>query len=243
MSFRTTIVNDIDYFGVELIRAINEWMLSPSPDIAEKIRSLSSNLPSIYRTRSGPVFRRIDLTKGFVWDLMADERLLEKISSWTLKKSIAEDLNKGVPPIGVQGVIFMIPEDKGTTILNFSNLFNLNGFGAACEKFRDQIPNIEYGIDCFKNDEQEVLIDVEDLYPEEIVSFGGYSSTSNELVSEAGLRKYGREPTKEERKVLEAALSGSGHKVGARWLREDQVANIREKLVPKIALLRQAKTK
>ena len=55
-------------------------------------------------------FRQIALDKGSVWDLLAENKLDEKISSWTTDLQIAKTFKGGVPPQGQgwQGLIFVL---------------------------------------------------------------------------------------------------------------------------------------
>ncbi|MDT7518624.1 hypothetical protein RAE19_07875 [Rhodoferax sp. TBRC 17660] len=152
-------------FTAELIGAINLWMISPSPAAAQRIDLAAVDLPDQFKTRTEPVFRKIDLIKEHVWDLMAEERLKEKISSWTFSESVAKTFNNGVPPVGWQGVIFKIDPSRGRTVLNISGLFATPGFTQAIEAHRPTTPNLELGIDQFRDSEREALVEIDELLP------------------------------------------------------------------------------
>jgi hypothetical protein len=230
-----------EYFSIELIDAINRWMIAPTPEAADRIDKAAVHLPAEFKSRNEPVFRRIALEKGFVWDLLAEARLLEKISSWSLSEDVAKKFDGGVPPLGWQGVIFKIDPTKGRTVLNISRLFASGQFRIAIEKYASAVPNSEYGIREFQDSEREVLIEVDALYPDEIFSLAGYSSSREEIIRQAGIEIYRREPNVEEQTFLADCLEKTGHKLGPAWLTEQQVLSVRSRLNGTVPLLRHIK--
>ncbi|MCX5510436.1 hypothetical protein [Pseudomonas sp. BJa3] len=224
-------------FSLDLVTAVNRWMLSPSADVASLVDKAAANLPVEFRMREAPVFRRVALGKSSIWQLLGEQSLSEKISSWTLDSALAKAFDGGVPPVGWQGVIFKILPDRGRTVLNIYRLFSSGEFRAAVQKHRAQVPNIEYGIDEFSNSESEVIVELDYLRPEDVWSYGGYSASEAEIIEMAAAEMLGRAPTEDERNYLSTCLKASGAKLGAKWITEEQVKSLQIGLKDKIKYL------
>ncbi|MFT0869089.1 hypothetical protein [Pseudomonas sp. CAM1A] len=228
-------------FSLDLVMAVNRWMITPSADVALLVDKAATNLPVEFKIREAPVYRRVALGKSSIWQLLGEQSLSEKISSWTLDSAIAKAFDGGVPPVGWQGVVFKILPDRGRTVLNIYRLFSSKDFCAAIKRYRAQVPNIEYGIDEFSNSESEVIVELDYLHPEDVYSYGGYSAGEAEIIDMAAAKMFGRTPTEEERDFLSACLKASGVKLGAKWITEEQVKGLQFRLKEKIEFLRDLK--
>lgn len=227
------------YFSVPFIQAVNDWLFDPIPANAQRLALLSTQLPAEFRKRRSHVYRRIDLTSHHIWQLLAEERLPEKISSWSESDLVAR--NHGGIPEKSQAVLFRIPPERGRTIVNISRLFGPNGFRLACLMLEEQIIDYEFGIGAFDNSEQEVVVEVDHITPDDLVGFFGPSSNEAELVYLAGKKEYGRLPTTEEQKVLLTRMRWSGRRAGFQWLSEDGVLKVRNRMKEKISDLKKIK--
>lgn len=228
----------LECFSVELIDAVNRWMIDSCPENAVRLDRMAGQLPIEFRSRDEPVYRRVALGKKSIWNLLGDECLLEKISSWTLSEEVAKTFANGVPPKGEQGVIFRIAPSEGRTVINLARLLESDGFRSAVVTHAGAVNNLEYGIGEFRNAELEVLIDCKSVHPDRIVSFGGYSGSKEEIIRLASLQIFKREPSVEDQDYLERCLSESKFKLGARWLTEQQVQAIRQHMEGPIDNLR-----
>lgn len=202
-----------EYFSVDLIVAINRWMLTPTAEVANLIDKAAVNLPAEFKTRETSVYRCIALGKTHIWQLLGEQSLAEKISSWTLSEVVAKTFDGGVPPIGWQGVIFRVTPDRGRTVLNISKLFSCDDFNLAVREYRSFVPNIEYGIDEFNNSECEVIVELDYLYPEEIYSLGGYSASEEEIIQMSGREIYGHPPLRRRASLPKKLLGGLWPKI------------------------------
>ncbi|WP_231577310.1 hypothetical protein, partial [Sphingobacterium sp. IITKGP-BTPF85] len=73
-----------------------------------------------------PVYPQLALTGMNSVILGATMQLPETYSSWTFNKSVAENFNGGVPPVGKQGIIFEIDNTVPDceVVINLFELFN-----------------------------------------------------------------------------------------------------------------------
>lgn len=228
-----------EYFSIPFIQAVNDWLVHPTEENARRLAKLSESLPDVFKTRSKHVFRRVDLNKKSVWDLFADKRLGEKISSWTENINVACS-HRGIPE-GLQAALFRIPPGRGTTIVNISRLFGPGGFRVACTMQEMEISNYDYGIGAFDNSEEEVLVEVSHLHFEDLIGLMEKSSSEVDLVYRAGKEKYGRMAYADEQRALLARMRWSGRKPGWNWLSEEGVSRVLQGIAKKIEVLKQAK--
>jgi len=228
-----------NYFSVPFIQAVNDWLFDPILENAQRLALLSTELPIKFRERRSHIYRRIDLPSHHMWELLAEERLPEKISSWSESDLVAR--NHGEIREKYQAVLFRIPPERGRTIVNISRLFGPNGFRLACVMLEEQILDYEFGIGTFENSEQEVVVELDHITPDDIVGFFGPSSNEAELVYLAGKELYGRLPTTDEQKALLTRMRWYGRRAGYHWLSEDGVLNVRNRMREAISELKKIK--
>jgi hypothetical protein len=227
------------YFSVPFIQAVNDWQFDPTPANAQRLALLSTQIPVEFKNRRSHVYRRIDLPAHHMWQLLAEERLPEKISSWSESELVAK--NHGGIPEKYQAVLLRIPPERGRTIINISRLFGPNGFRLACLMLEEQLIDYEFGIGAFDNSEQEVVVKVDHITPDDIVGFFGPSSSEAELIYLAGKEEYGRLPNADEQAALLTRMRWSGRRVGFQWLSEDGVLNVRSRMRERIFELKRIK--
>jgi hypothetical protein len=118
-----------DQFPLPLLQAISDWQrggdAKQNKARGKKLKEACASLPDKYRACSMCCFRQIALPKGGVWDLIGEDRLPEKISSWTLDIEVAKGFKGGVPPEGqgYQGVILCLRPPPTSVIINLSELY------------------------------------------------------------------------------------------------------------------------
>ena len=86
--------------------------------------------------------------------------LSETILAWTLDTKIAKSFKGGVPPEGIQGVIFVTTPKPENVIVNLTILFSNSDFQAAYEKEKDNINGFYEGIGRYGNSQSEVVLEI-----------------------------------------------------------------------------------
>jgi hypothetical protein len=81
-------------FQIELLQAVNDWQRGSSSEAqrlrrAEALQVASRDLPPKFRECGLTCFRQIALKEGHLWELLADEDLAERVSSWTPDLGVA----------------------------------------------------------------------------------------------------------------------------------------------------------
>src|ERR1700688_3487016 len=108
-----------DAFPPELIQAVNDWQRGG--DHKQKVRrgqrlkDYAALLPSRSRACDQTCFRQEAHEKHRIWQLLADNRLPETIAAWTTDLDTGKNFKGGVPPPGLQGVIFSLVPMAGAS--------------------------------------------------------------------------------------------------------------------------------
>lgn len=230
-------------FSLELLQAINEWQQGYSTKkrktrLGQKIKYLAKGIDDKFRSCDLCCFRQISLDKKSVWEIIAEDRLEEMVSSWTIDLSVAKDFKGGVPPEGWQGAIFILKPDSSQVILNLDRLYRAPEFRDAIEAHKDGILGFDLGIGKYGNKQAEVIIEIESLDAVNLYALGGYSSNRENFLS----RLLGRLPTENELAVFDFDLACIGKSLGPAWVEGDVVTRIRQKMQPKIERLRYIKS-
>jgi hypothetical protein len=174
-------------YSLELLQAINDWQSTGfgtnKTQIAERIIEHSEELPIKFKSLNAKCYRQLALSGTNSVLLGANMRLPETYSSWSFDKSVVQNFNGGVPPVGRQGVIFevdnTVPEVE--VILNLYELFKDETFLEACEQHKNDISSYKTGIGYFLNNEAEVILKVQHLTTNQIWAYGGYSVPREKL--------------------------------------------------------------
>lgn len=61
-------------------------------------KDVCASLTKSYRTSPFACFKQVGLQKGSVWDLLGEDYLSEKVSSWAFEIEVAKAFKSGVPP-------------------------------------------------------------------------------------------------------------------------------------------------
>lgn len=235
-------------FKLSLLQAISDWQqggdAKQNRRRGQVLKEACASLPESYRTSLLACFRRVGLEKGSVWNLIGEDRLDEKVSSWTFDIEVAKEFKNGVPPDGqgYQGVIFCIkPPPSSRVIVNLRELYKSSAFCAAMESNRSAITGFSDGAGRYWDCQSEVVLEIEAVTQEEIYSLGGHSSPFEQLVAQAADLTYGRAATPEE---VEALLLKTEHvrsQAGPKWLTLEATKRVLARTKPKAEALAKIK--
>lgn len=172
----------MEIFSVQLLQAICDWQSGGDESQVKRrgkvLKSACASLPAAFRTCDVTCYRQIALAKGGVWRLIAENHLPEKISSWTCDITVAQSFKGGAPPQGqgFQGAIFYLRPHPGSVVVNLWNLYQNSAFNAAIESNKSQITGFHNGIGRYGNTQKEIVLEIDVVSEENVLSLGGYSS-------------------------------------------------------------------
>ena len=118
-----------------------------------------------------------------MWQLLADNRLPETIAAWTTDLAIAKTFKGGVPPPGLQGVIFTIVPPPGTVVLNLVALYADPDFRAAVAEHQSHVTGFADGIGRWDASQREVVLELGTLDRAGVYSYGGFFDNREVLVA------------------------------------------------------------
>jgi hypothetical protein len=223
-----------DVFTRELIQAVNDWQRGG--DHKQKVRrgqhlkECAVALPAAFRTCDAVCFRQEAHEKDRVWQLLADNRLPETIAAWTTDIDVAKKFKGGVPPPGLQGVIFCIAPPAGAVVLNLVALFADPEFLAAVDAHKSELTGFHDGIGRWRGSQSEVALELDSLESASVYSYGGYSANKEALV-ELQLQ---RKPTPQDMAVFDALAAQAAVALGAWWLSPEGTRAVLERMEPHI---------
>lgn len=233
-------------FTLELLQAVSDWQRGGDPKQnarrGQRLKTLCADLPDEYRSSPSACFRQIALTKPSVWDLIAEDFLPEKVSSWTFDAEVAKSFKRGVPPPGDwQGVILSIKAPPNGVIVNLWQLYRNPQFLDALDRHKASIDGYAEGAGRYRDSQYEIVLEVESVTQADIYSLGGYSSRFDDLLLQAALTIYERPPTPAEAAHLEWKCEQLRDTAGPRWLARDATERVLRRTKPAAAHLRQVK--
>jgi hypothetical protein len=153
-----------DTFSLSLLQAISDWQRGGDPKQNARrglaLKNACKLLSDKYRSCASRCFRQLALPKGGVWKLIGENRLPEKISSWTTDIEVAEGFKGGVPPEGqgYQGVILCLNPPATSVIVNLRVLYQDSAFIKALEDNKTAISGYHDGAGRYGNDQSEVVL-------------------------------------------------------------------------------------
>ncbi len=132
-----------------------------------------------------------------MWDLIGEDCLTEKISSWTLDIEVTKAFKGGVPPEEQEylGVILCVYPQSSNVIVNLREMYQDHDFTAALEQNRANITGYHDGAGRYGAGQNEVVLEVASVTQQDIYSMGGHSSPFDELVNKAAKLIHGRAAT------------------------------------------------
>ena len=184
-----------------------------------------------------PCYRQEAHEKDRVWQLLADEQLPETIAAWTVDLTLAKTFKGGVPPEGLQGVIFALEPEPDQVVINLVEVYADPAFQAACAAHQNEIPGFPQGIGKYGAGQSEVVLEIGVLGTDRVLSYGGYSSPMEELA----VLDLGRMPTAGELEAFKALTESSGVQPGAWWLSEGGTRGVLARMAPRLPALRAKK--
>ncbi|GFE98131.1 MULTISPECIES: hypothetical protein [Acetobacteraceae] len=230
-------------FPLSLLQAVSDWQRSSNVKRANKLKAECKDLPAEFRSCLLVCYRQIALPKEGVWNLIGEDCLPEKISSWTLDIEVAKAFKGGVPPEGqgFQGTILYLYPPPDSIIVNLSKLFRDADFLAAMEMNQSYITGYHDGAGRYRGGQNEVVLEIDAVMPEDIYSLGGYSSPLKELVAQAAELVYRRSATDEERQNLLLDATHAGVSAGPSWLNMDATRRVLARTKPQAEVLHDVK--
>lgn len=227
-------------FKLPLLQAVSDWQIGSTETRAAALKEQCASLPAQFRTSVKRCYRQVALTKGYVWKLIADDCLREKVSSWTLSYPVAMNFKNGVPPQGgdYQGVIMTLERPPSAqVIVNIDRLYKDRAFLAAMEAKKGAISRYAEGAGRYKGSQQEIVIEMDTVSKSQVRSLGGYSSDLSKLTDFAHMSIYlkiGRLATQQE---LEHLTS----RVGPNWLSQASTSRVLDRMEGYAEILRDVK--
>ena len=204
----------------ELLQAINDWqstgMGTNKTQIAERIINYSKHIPEKFKKINGKCYRQLALSGTNSVLLGVNMKLPETYSSWSFDKSVVQNFNGGVPPIGRQGIIFEVDNNVPgfEVIINLFELFKDEMFLEACEQNKNDITSYKTGIGYFMNKEAEVILKIENLTTNQIWAYGGYSSPREKLAE----IYFGQIATARQLLVFDRLIKQGNLIIGGNWV-------------------------
>jgi hypothetical protein len=231
-----------EIFTRDLIHALSDWQRGGSHDQkirrGERLKAVAASLPAHLRTCAAPCFRQEAHEKDRVWQLLADNHLPETIASWTTEIAIAQAFKGGVPPAGLQGVIFKITPPKSSVVLNLTAFHADPAFQAAVETHKASIDGYHDGLGRWGNSQREVVLELGNLDAASVHSYGGFSSNRETLVELYLQRKPSSEDLAEFDELAKKASITPG---GEWWLSESGTQAVLIRMQPHIMRLKPTK--
>lgn len=225
-------------FTLPLLQAINDWQRGG--DVRQKTRRgkhlkvLASDLDARFRRADLCCFRQLVLDPQHVWKLGDKLHLAETISAWTFDTEVAKVFKGGVPPGGLQGVIFMTVPTPENVIVNLAALYRDQEFLAACARARAQIVGFGDGIGRYGRSQVEVVLEIKTLPIESVYAFGGYTSSRMAIARQL----FGHDPDANELENFDRLLESSGRVLGPNWITGEAKDRVAKKLLATIERLR-----
>jgi hypothetical protein len=230
-------------FTRDFVQAVNDWQRGG--DHKQKIRrggqlkSLASNLPIEFRTCDTECFRQEAHEKDRIWQLLANNCLPETIAAWTIDLGVAKTFKGGVPPAGLQGVIFSVRPAQDSVILNLDTLYSNKDFQSAVKASESSISAFGNGIGRWRNSQREVILEIPHLNLATVHCYGGFSISREELAE----MYFGRSASAHELDEFDKLCDRAGEAPGAgRWLSPDGTKAVLDRMEPHIARLKIRKT-
>ncbi len=231
-----------EIFTRDLVQAVSDWQRGGSHHQkvkrGQRLKAEAALLRDHFRACTTTCFRQEAHEKDRVWQLLADNHLPETIASWTTDIAIAKTFKGGVPPAGLQGVIFKITPPKNSVVLNLAALHADPAFQAAVETHKTSIDGYYDGLGRWGDSQREVVLQLGNLDQASVHSYGGFSSNRETLVELHLQRKPSPEDLAEFDELAKKAGITSG---GEWWLSEAGTQAVLVRMQPHITRLKQKK--
>jgi len=225
-------------FTAELIQAVNDWQRGgdhhQKVQRGKRLSACAATLPAQYRECNVACFRQEAHEKDRTWQLLADNCLPETIAAWTTDLQVAKTLKGGVPPLGLQGVIFRLFPPLGSVVVNLARLYMDPDFLDAVERHKPNILGFHDGIGRWRGSQSEIVLELDSLKSAEVFSYGGFSA-NREALAELWLQ---RKPTPEDLANFDALSAEAGVVAGPWWLSQTGTQAVLKRIEPQLGRLR-----
>lgn len=232
------------HYDKDFIQAVNDWQRGG--DHRQKLRrgtrlkELCIDISPGLKECGEVCFRQEAHETDRVWQLLADNCLPESIAAWTIDIGVAKDIKGGVPPAGLQGVIFSIEPAPEAVILNLVSLYADPDFGGAVEELKSQIDGFEKGIGRWAGSQKEVVLELANLDAAAVYCYGGYIGTHEQLADVArSLGVIPEELTDMDRRLTDARIQPGD----PWWLSDETTKDVLRRMQPHIERLRERKAR
>ena len=225
-------------FDLSVLTAINDWQRGGNHKQkvrrGEALQKACNTLPRRFRTCNQLCYRQEAHEKDRVWQLLADEALPETIAAWTTSINLAKQFKGGVPPAGLQGVIFALVPSEEQVVLNLIEVYADTEFQKACKALGPMISGFSLGIGKYGSSQSEVVLNVEKLATDTVTSYGGFSSTIEDLAALA----IGHPPSPEELELFITMTESAAVRPGPWWLSSEATRRVLNRMTPRLDVLR-----
>lgn len=225
-------------FTTEFIQAVSDWQrggdLQQKRRRGARLKELSADIDERFRKCGLVTYRQIALEKGSIWNLIAERKLPETRSAWTLSPAVAKIFKGGVPPEGWQGVIVALKPPAGSVVLNLDAIYRSKEFLATLDRDKGLITGYADGAGRYGGTQSEVILEIESLDSSDIYALGGYSADRDTLIR----MMFDSEPTPELVRWFEQNSRKAGVGPGPMWLEGDPLQRVMERMQPHIERLK-----
>jgi hypothetical protein len=176
------------------------------------------------------VYRRLALPQGFIWTFITTGALPETISAWSLDPDVAKGVKGGVPPEWKDGkhwvgVILEHKPKPEEVVVNLDALWmDINFQQSLADAGPDKYAE---GIRRYENSQREVVLDLERVSLKQIWSWGGYSSSIEELTE----MFLGVNPTPEQIDWVRKMIKENDVQIGPRWTSNSGARNVTLRII------------
>jgi hypothetical protein len=222
-------------FPAALLHAVDRWQ--KGGDRVAKARRgerlkrevLALNDPVI-RECKRVVYRRLAVPQSDIWKFVTTGLLPETISAWTVDHDVAKGIKGGIPEewkAGKRWFGFILQHEPrpDEVILNLETLwvdmeYQQSLSSAGLTRYAE-------GIRRYENSQREVVLELSRFSLREIWSWGGYSSSVEDLAKLIN----GAPATKEQIERLRAVFDEHSIPIGARWTSPSGARNITRRIL------------
>ncbi|WP_288128595.1 hypothetical protein [Thiomonas sp.] len=185
-------------FDDRLLDALGAWQNGWKEDqtrkegLARELEQAVQNLPTQFRSVSGPCYRKRFIYKGELVDVIWNDERDEGIASWTVDIAFAERFKGLVRPGAVSGAILEHRPEAAEVVVNVAALWAEPEFAAAVDTYSSRGGIHAKALLNFKDSQGEVVLK-SPIRGSEIIALTGVSSPFDDLCDRAGIPEDKRE--------------------------------------------------
>lgn len=169
-------------FDLPFLQLVSDWMHDRGREhrkkLADKLKPMTAGFPTELRSVNSEVYRQLTLDSHYLMESGTRYRLEETTSCWTTSVEVAKGLKGGVHNDTQYWttVIFRLPPDNLSVVLNLDALQQNESFKEAVAKHKGQIQHFANGLGKWTGSENqhEVIVDVTEIPLDAVFAFGGF---------------------------------------------------------------------